>query len=224
MCIVSFVLEKEKFILTFNRDEAPGRPSGKPEWRDFGDRMVFCPIDKSAGGTWIGYNKSIIACLQNGGSTKHQRTPPYRKSRGLIMKELLGSQSHHNFIEKYDLEKIEPFTLSLFETSDKTLTFYIFDGKGITKKKDKLDKPAIVASSTLYDPDARRSIADEFTCLPKNPMSLLNFHKERRIGSPKNRFTSVVSTISITQFEYMENTLNCTYIDFVEGKTFRLNA
>jgi uncharacterized protein with NRDE domain len=85
MCIVSFVSGKDKFIVTFNRDEDPAREFDAPVMHPGKD--IFSPLDKLAGGTWIGCNKKSLMCLQNGGRDRHRRELPYARSRGVMLME-----------------------------------------------------------------------------------------------------------------------------------------
>lgn len=222
MCIVSFVLDKDKFILTFNRDENPFRESEKPNWRSFGQQMVFCPVDHNAGGTWIGYNRLIIACLQNGAFVKHTRTSPYKKSRGQILKEVLISNDYKVLINNYDFTGIEPFTMCVFDSQIKILSIYVFDGQTLDKRISDLQNPELLLSCTLYDEEAHQSVLNDFIKCNKESDSLFSFHKDRRIGSIKNQFTRVVSTVSVTQFELENNQFKCMYYDALKNQTFKI--
>ena len=53
--------------------------------------------------------------LLNGAEEKHIDTGNYAKSRGLIVIEIIGSTSPFNAWQTIDLDRIEPFTLVLFE-------------------------------------------------------------------------------------------------------------
>ncbi|MDI1233235.1 MAG: NRDE family protein [bacterium] len=211
MCIVSFVKTSEEFILTFNRDERRGRSSEKPAWRNLESNPIFCPIDKVAGGTWIGYNRKIIACLQNGALEKHSRDLPYEISRGQILKDLLINNDIDSLLRYVKGHKIEPFTLSIYNLALKNLSIYRHDGIQITIETSDLLKPMLICSSTLYNNEAQNAINSEFRLV--NFESIFNFHDQMRIGSNKNKFTDLVDTVSITQFRYRNGTLNARYYD-----------
>ena len=90
MCLVSFVPLKNGIVITSSRDEDTKRE--KPVLiRDWirQEKSLNFPQDVK-GGTWIGYdNFNNFLVILNGGRTKHQRAAAYRKSRGLIVLDLL---------------------------------------------------------------------------------------------------------------------------------------
>jgi hypothetical protein len=47
--------------------------------------------------------------LMNGAFSRHERKPFYRKSRGLVVKEILSSKELDQYLIKYDFTGIEPF-------------------------------------------------------------------------------------------------------------------
>ena len=55
MCTITFIPKSNNdFILTSNRDEAPGRETFPPEiYEEEGVKLLY-PKDALAGGTWIG--------------------------------------------------------------------------------------------------------------------------------------------------------------------------
>ena len=114
MCTVTLAPLKEEnsFVLTSNRDEAPGRATLPPkQYSVEGLKMVF-PKDVLAGGTWLGCSeRKRVICLLNGGFEKHERKLPYRKSRGVVVKELLAAEDLPEALEDYNLNEVEPFTI-----------------------------------------------------------------------------------------------------------------
>lgn len=213
MCIASFVLDNEKFILTFNRDESSERTSLPPEFRTKNNFTVLCPLDQLGGGTWIGYNEKIVACLQNGAFEKHVRKPFYSKSRGLILLDILSQPFHEDALHDIDLTNVEPFTLSVFQPGSTILTILRHDGEILNKERMDLSLPAIIASSTLYDHEARTFILQDFNKVEKTQEQLFLFHENYRIGGQKNQFTDRVTTVSITQFIVEKSKVSCTYFD-----------
>src|SRR5699024_12405831 len=79
------------FTVTDNRDESVNRPADLPKvYKEYGTQL-FYPKDKKAGGTWIGLSKqNRLITLMNGAFTQHKRQKSYRKSRGVVVKELLA--------------------------------------------------------------------------------------------------------------------------------------
>lgn len=217
MCIVSFVKSQDEFILTFNRDERKGRESEPPSWRSFNEKLIYCPLDKEAGGTWIGYNHEIIACLQNGSYEKHIRQLPYEVSRGKVLLELLLTNDFKAFKQQVINKKIEPFTLSIYSIDSSQLSVYRCSEKNISIEEFSLKNPVVICSSTLYNSMAQQTIEGAFSHLEWSAKSIFDFHDERRIGEDKNRFTNLVDTVSITQFVFKNGQLSGTYYDPLNG-------
>lgn len=218
MCIVSFVKTNQAFILTFNRDERKGRISDPPAWQLREGSSVYCPLDKEAGGTWIGYNKNIIACLQNGALIKHIRDIPYDSSRGTILLNLLANNDFKSFTDYITNHKIEPFTLSVYNINNEILSIYRHDGDSINIEHSNLKSSIMICSCTLYNLDAQQTIETAFNLIEKNPISIFDFHDERRIGGMKNQFTNLVDTVSITQFIFKDGKLRGQYFDVVKNE------
>lgn len=216
MCIVSFYKAEHNFYLTFNRDERKGRPSSEPQWHIYNHQSVYCPLDLEANGTWIGYNTHLIACLQNGAETKHERKLPYDLSRGILLKTLLSSNDLNILKDSINRYKIEPFTLSVYQIKSETLNIYIYDGSSIKLEISDLRQPIIISSSTLYDINAKQAITEAFKTVDSNKDSIFNFHEAMRIGKPLNHFTNLVDTVSITQFSFEDGRLASRYYDCLQ--------
>ena len=93
MCTVSYYKSDEFIVITSNRDESALRPSAvSPQKRSLIQSWACYPIDPLHNGTWFAINqhKNILVLL-NGAEKKHTYTPPYKKSRGLILLELIDS-------------------------------------------------------------------------------------------------------------------------------------
>lgn len=91
MCTITFTpISNHGFILTSNRDEAPGRETLPPEiYNEDGVKLLY-PKDAVAGGTWIGVSdRKRVASLMNGGFVAHEPKQSYRKSRGVVLKDIL---------------------------------------------------------------------------------------------------------------------------------------
>jgi uncharacterized protein with NRDE domain len=129
MCTVSFVRTNGKTIITSNRDEKTVRPSAiEPKNYWVGNKNIFFPKDNKAGGTWyaITEDKTVLVLL-NGAAEKHQLQSYYRKSRGLIVLDIISANSPIYEWDSINLMDIEPFTLVLFQ--DLKLYQLRWDGK-----------------------------------------------------------------------------------------------
>lgn len=223
MCTVTLSpLSSEKsFVLTSNRDEAPGRPTLEPRvYVEEGVKMLF-PKDKLAGGTWLGVSeRQRLLCLLNGGFEKHERKSVYGKSRGVVVKELLAATSFSEAIENYDLTEVEPFTLIVVEWQ-KELSFseVVWDGKTKHFKNLILDTH-IWSSSPLYSSEAKREREKWFSAFRKkhklNPENILEFHFS---AGKEDKYNGVimdrgfVKTRSISQVILSEGKISFYYKD-----------
>ncbi len=220
MCTVTFIpLGRDEFVLTSNRDVSYRRPkASEPEIHvENGVRLLY-PKDGKAGGTWIGSSRNNrLICLLNGGFVNHRRKQEYRKSRGLIVTELLASEDLPERLDSIDLRDIEPFTLVIVEgETELRLKEFVWDGA--RKHLKKLSpEPRIWSSSTLFDPDMRNTREAWFETWKKKgsltPDSILDFHKnagagDKEVGVVLKR--EQVGTVSITQFVKRES-INLSY-------------
>ena len=105
MCTVTYLPRPQGFILTHNRDEAPMRSTRQIEQVVLGGRLCLFPRDTGAGGAWIAaVEHGPTVCLLNGAFVRHERNPPYRRSRGLILMDFLEQPNWETFVIAYDLE------------------------------------------------------------------------------------------------------------------------
>src|SRR5690625_1869750 len=95
MCTVTFYpLSSTEFVLTTSRDESPNRATLPPEIYTHEKLELLYPKDKVAGGTWVGASTQKRALtLMNGGFVAHKRKNSYRLSRGVVVLELLKTES-----------------------------------------------------------------------------------------------------------------------------------
>src|SRR5437763_13365204 len=120
MCTVTFIPSAGKIYITSNRDEKLLRKQALPPRFYFhNDVQLIYPRDEDAGGTWIAVNNNgNVAVLLNGAFIKHASKPPYRKSRGLILLDIVKSNTALKYFFSTDLTNIEPFTIVLFEKNN----------------------------------------------------------------------------------------------------------
>jgi len=215
MCIASFVKSFGKTIVTFNRDEDYNRAFDPPPNNN--DLNAFFPIDRLAGGTWIGRNSTHIMCLQNGARENHLRNLPYDISRGVMLRDLLLSGDTTLFYDYLSKFKIEPFMLSMLHTSSSELTVFYYDGKLLDKESHDINKsPIILLSSPLYDQSMKsHKISNFYKINPFTDKTILNFHLENRLHS-KN-----IGTTSITQFTFEKNDdVKCLFLDLITNTEY----
>ena len=126
MCTVTLLPQaNNNFILTSNRDEHPNRITIPPKKYVENGVEMFFPKDEKAGGTWIGFSdKNRMICLLNGAFKNHIKKKNYKKSRGVIAKEVLQSNNFLKFINELDLNGIEPFTIIIVDWNSKENLYY----------------------------------------------------------------------------------------------------
>lgn len=229
MCTVSFVVSNGQTIITSNRDEKVLRESAlEPKNYSINNKNIIFPKDTKAGGTWFAVSDDgTVVVLLNGAAEKHQLKANYRKSRGLIVLELIATYSPILEWESIDLEGIEPFTIVLFQ--DEKL--YQLRWNEIEKETIQLDvtQNHIWSSATLYDTTIRAKRANwffDFMASKDNfePNDLLHFHRytenqNQEHGLVINR-DNVLKTVSITQAVIEQNKVEILYADLVAKKEF----
>src|SRR5450432_2570031 len=222
MCTVTFIPTGNNFFFTSSRDEQSGRPLASfPKVYEINGHRILFPKDPQAGGTWITVNENgSTAVLLNGAIKAHQHEAPYRKSRGLVLLELISNASPVDAFEETDFNGIEPFTVILFE--NKNIYFGKWDGRMKWQESLNSNKPHIWSSITLYDPEAIRKRESWFNeWLGQNvypgTLDIIHFHQKGGDGDPFNDilmnrdhrlFTNSISSIrlspEIADFRYLD--------------------
>lgn len=155
MCTVTYLPTKNGCLLTSSRDENVMRPKALSPAVYFhnGTRLIY-PKDALANGSWIAVSENgSVAVLLNGAFEKHISKPPYRKSRGLILLDIIAHPQPAFCFLGINLAEIEPFTLVLF------LNNLLYEARwdGMEKHFKQLDEsmPYIWSSATLYSSAVR---------------------------------------------------------------------
>ncbi|WP_339837619.1 NRDE family protein [uncultured Flavobacterium sp.] len=224
MCTVSFVPLKNSYCITSNRDESVKREKAIPPSKYLiNNKEIYFPKDPKAGGTWFAHNKKSTIVLLNGAKEKHIHKTNYRKSRGLIVLDLITSENPIKEWKSIDLDDIEPFTIVLF--SEEKL--FQLQWNEVKKNSIELDtnENHFWSSSTLYEKEIRKKRATWFQDFIKsendlNSQKLLNFHqftesKNKNFGLQINR-NNILKTISITQCIISKNDIIFNYIDLLD--------
>lgn len=220
MCTVTFIPTPEKVFITSNRDESPGRQSaGLISLHPPDKNIIHYPLDETSGGSWIALSDSGRAvCLLNGGFQPFHPDPPYRQSRGLVVLDAALEPEDADFLESYDLNRIAPFTLLVYE--NKILRQLVWDGdqRHITELPS--DLAQIWSSVTLYPEDVRQRRKASFEkWLIETPSynreSIIEFHQQTN-GDPQNDFimnrNEIVKTLSITNIILKENAASILHL------------
>jgi uncharacterized protein with NRDE domain len=229
MCTVSFVNANGKIIITSNRDEMVIRPNAiAPKNYNVNNKKVIFPKDQKAGGTWYAIDEhSNVLVLLNGAEEKHILKASYRQSRGLIVLELIGSESPITVWKSINLNQIEPFTLVLFEKQK----LYQLRWNELEKETKGLDinESHIWSSSTLYPSEIRAKRATWFhTFLDTKPEinkeELFHFHRYTEEANTEHGLVinrnDVLKTLSITQTVIEKNKVTIHYADLIAEKEY----
>jgi hypothetical protein len=229
MCTVSFVNAHGKIIITSNRDEKTFRPNAiEPRNYIINNKNIIFPKDKKAGGTWYAVNENAtVLVLLNGAEEKHQPKDCYRKSRGLIVLDLISSESVTEAWNTIDLDAIEPFTLVLFE--NEKLYQLRWDETAKSTLELDTDQSHIWSSSTLYPKEIREKRAAWFynfmdTKPEVDANELFNFHRYAEAGNNEHGLVinrnDVLKTLSITQTVIEKNKVAIHYNDLIAESDF----
>jgi len=236
MCTVTYIPTSENnFILTSSRDVPFARKKALFPKEYLDDKVdITYPKDGEASGTWIGHSaKKRLICLLNGGFKNHYLTTDpntkYRKSRGLIVLDLLKENKINTALSTIDLSQIEPFTLVIVDWNNSLqLLELVWDG--ITKHIKKLPQEMhIWSSATLYDETMKKLREKWFLkwqnvfCpddLDKKEINLLQsnrilkFHHNAGIGDYTVDVImkrKKVGTVSITQVSKVDDLITMDY-------------
>ena len=229
MCTVSFVNANGKIIITSNRDEQTIRPSAiEPKNYLINNKKIVFPKDKKAGGTWFAINENAtVLVLLNGAEERHVFKDGWRKSRGLIVLELISSESVIAEWNAIDLDNIEPFTLVVFENQK----LYQLCWNEVEKSTLELNtnQSYIWSSSTLYPKEIREKRANWFsTFLDTKPSvseeEMFNFHRYTEERNTENGLiinrSNFLKTLSITQAVIEKNKVEIHYNDLIAERDF----
>jgi uncharacterized protein with NRDE domain len=231
MCTVSFVYANNSFLLTSNRDEKITRPSAiEPKIYQTANKKIIYPKDAKAGGTWFvvdEFGNTII--LLNGGKTKHIAKEKYRLSRGIIVLDLITSDSIVSTWKAIDLTDIEPFTLLVLENKQP----FQLQWNGEEKSTDKLEinQTYIWSSSTLYTPDIQQQRAEWFSkYMNENTMisadTMKFFHKNTEPKDSKNGLIinrdNLYKTLSVTQTVISGDAILVNHSDLIQDKEYTI--
>ncbi|HEA28981.1 MAG TPA: hypothetical protein ENH91_03130 [Leeuwenhoekiella sp.] len=208
MCTVSVVHGKKRTFITSSRDEDPKRETALPpmEYVVNGKKLIF-PKDPQGGGTWFCTDgASHLGVLLNGAAKAHVKKVSYRKSRGLILLDIMSAASSITPWSDINLNNIEPFTVILIQ--DQEYFRLRWDGENKETKVLDRNKNYIWSSTTLYSKYIRQEREQWFFDFLSeretlNAKDLLGFHKDTQSNDKENGLVinrnNQVKTLSITQ-------------------------
>ena len=150
MCTVSFIpLAAEQFIFTSNRDENPKRAATALHELEAEGKTLFFPQDARAKGSWFVFsNTNQFVCVLNGAFEPHLSESSYRLSRGKMALQFFEYDGHHDFINTFEFDGMEPFTFIIFDQG--VMIELRWDEKELYKKKLSTSALHLWSSATLY--------------------------------------------------------------------------
>lgn len=224
MCTVSFIRRDSSVIITSNRDEHIDRPqSATPATEVRNNKRIVFPKDSKAGGTWFAADEQgCVAVLLNGAIKPHTHEPPYRKSRGLVLLDMIETTDVLAAYNAIDLENIEPFTVVLYQ-QDKLYELK-WDGGCRTEIELSAFEHHIWSSVTLYTNEVIKAREKLFTHFIQSsseiePQQIHDFHTNNR-GDNENGFIinrqSGMKTFSVTQAVVENRLTRFAYTDLLQ--------
>lgn len=184
------------------------------------------PKDPQGGGSWIAMDsRNNSLCLLNGAFERHVPDYPYRHSRGLVVLDFFRFNNLFDFIDFYDLNNIEPFTLVIVH--DFRIFEFRWDGFQRSLKKLDFSQPRIWSSVTLYDDEIIKKREKWFGSWLEERSSftlqdVLDFHTYA--GEGNKRYDILMEqdrrlrTISITSIINENNGSSMFYRDLIKGE------
>lgn len=224
MCTVSYFKTKDSIIFTSNRDEKKSREKALfPNTLELEDRLLYFPKDNKASGTWFAADENgNAAILLNGAFQKHISNPPYQKSRGIVLLDIVKKRNFLHAFREYDLSRIEPFQLLVF--FDKKLMRLLWDGTVKHEFSLNENESHLFSSKTLYNDSIENDREKDFRRFQLNRNiesgEILNFHKKHQIEKESEIDLSIKEeflTVSITQLIIKQDKIHFAYHDLTEN-------
>lgn len=228
MCTVTFVSYRDTYILTSSRDEknTRGKALSPAVWESSSGKLLF-PADSNAGGSWfIAHENGNAAVLLNGADIPHLSNPPYLKSRGLVLMEIMQEKFPESYFREIMLEGIEPFTIVLVQQGE--LWHCQWNGRERSLFLLPFDQPNIWSSVTLYDSAVHLRRVEWFNdWLSIHPQpareDMIQFHLTGGVGDTSIDIRmdrpGLVSTVSITALVSGNGKMEMSYLDLSADKT-----
>jgi uncharacterized protein with NRDE domain len=228
MCTVTYIPTKEYIFITSNRDEKNWRADAlAPAKYKFSSGTLLFPKDGDAGGTWIAVheNGNVVVFL-NGALRAHTPLPPYQKSRGLVLLDILNHGMPYQYFLEADLDNIEPFTAVIRDRG--SLYECRWDGSHKHHREVSANEPHIWSSATLYDDSTiskRKSWFDKWIAQKDSftQDDIIHFHQFTGDGDTNNDLLmnrGSVFTVSITSLVIGNNELHMQYRDLRNKKKY----
>ncbi len=229
MCVLSYIPHSDgRVTITHNRDEHILRPEAiPPQVYSIGNEMVTFPKDPQGGGTWFAVHQDWVACLLNGAFEAHVRQAFYRVSRGTIITDFFQTPNLQDFVQCFNPQGIEPFTLVLFNLKDHKIIQLTWDEKMLQLLHLDANQAHIWSSSTLYNASIRgmrTQIFKQFVATQPTAQQIRDFHKINKDNDLHESFFvnigNKIKTVAITQVTGKHETMKLRYTPFYSPTPF----
>jgi hypothetical protein len=132
MCTLTFVPVEDGYLVGMNRDELLTRPVALPPKRFQRGGMEMAYPSESSGGTWIACNdRGNLLALLNWNASGSPRLGEKRKTRGLVIAELIGEPdlpAADSHFQQMNLDGLFPFRLVGVFRSERVVNEWRWDG------------------------------------------------------------------------------------------------
>ncbi|MEZ4720497.1 MAG: NRDE family protein [Flavobacteriales bacterium] len=232
MCTVTYIPTPSGCLITSNRDEIITRsPAIGPKVYSPSTKEILFPKDPQGGGSWIASGDNMSVCLLNGAFEPHERKDHYKHSRGLVPLAIIEHGNVPSFVEQYDFEGIEPFTVVIYNPNGLWELIWDEERPHLFGHDPKL--PGIWASTPLYSPEVRaqrKQWFSEWLDSTSDPTqeSILRFHTQPSSDKENGLLIARdngLHTVSVTSIEHQndQSALMC-YRDLVFTDEPELNV
>lgn len=223
MCTLTYIPGISRgFLLAHNRDESIDRPMATPPLsRMINGNNVIYPVDMEGKGTWIGISSDgKVASLLNGGKKKHERNPPYKHSRGLVIPAYFSFPDIVEFCGQYDFSGLEPFTLIAIE-SEKIFVL-VWENETLTFEEKNSRLPHVFFSRSLYPGSSLERRTNDFInwyLYNRNAdeNDILNFNLTQKFESDQiakfDTGSHILKTVSVSVISSGKNMTRFLYYD-----------
>lgn len=222
MCTLTYVPAEAGFVATINRDETPLRSAAMPVIEEYNQRQLWLapePVSGSSNSIFDIVNHRLMVLL-NGAFMPHDHRPPYRLSRGVVIKESFSFPNLAEMSEGFDFSEIEPFTLIKLDRQG--IEELRWDGGRVLYSEPVTDTATIWSSAKLYSQEIIKQREEQFAqWIGKTnaiyPQNLFEIHQRKSPDSRGPGFrmnhADLVKTVSITQFLFEPERVRLRYLD-----------
>lgn len=158
--------------------------------------------------------------LLNGAFSPHDHRPPYRLSRGVVIKQSFSFSGLAEMSAGFDFSDIEPFTL--IKLHRQGIEELRWDGNKVYYSQPASNKAAIWSSAKLYSPEIIKEREEQFArwidqTKAVYPQNLFELHQRKapdtRGPGFRMNYGDMVKTVSITQFLFEPKRVRLRYLD-----------